>query len=73
MRLLKIYLNSITMSKDQPVKPETTDPIKESMNHPDGPSLTEMIYGKEEHDAAPIQNDSETANDKPGKSDLDKE
>lgn len=55
------------------VKPETTEPIKESMDHPDGPSLTEMLYGKEENSSDPMQNNSETANDKLGPADNDKD
>ncbi len=36
------------MSEEEPIKPEHEDPIKEAINHPNGPSLEEMIYGKED-------------------------
>jgi hypothetical protein len=36
------------MSDEEPIKSETKDPIKEAIDHPDGPSLEEMIYGKED-------------------------
>jgi hypothetical protein len=45
------------MSKNRPIKPENEDPIKEALSHPDGPSLNEMIYGKEENNIYPNQNE----------------
>jgi hypothetical protein len=48
------------MSKKQPIEPETKDPIKEAIDHPDGPGLDEMIYGKEEENKFPNQNEIES-------------
>lgn len=47
------------------IKPETTDPIKESIDHPDGPSLQEMIIGKEEENKYPTPKEMETDIRKP--------
>jgi hypothetical protein len=55
------------MSKHKLIKPENTDPIKEAISHPDGPSLEEMIYGKEEKNRYPNPNEKAVAEDKLGK------
>jgi hypothetical protein len=52
------------MSKHKLIKPENTDPIKEAISHPDGPSLQEMIYGKEEKNRYPNPNEKAVAKEK---------
>jgi len=37
-----------TKKKRRITKPASNDPMKEAKGHPDGPSLEEMVYGKEE-------------------------
>ena len=56
------------MSKHKLIKPESTDPIEEAISHPDGPSLQEMIYGKEEENRYPNPNEKEVVESKLGKS-----
>ena len=34
--------------KDKPVKKANSNPVKEAISHPDGPSLEEMLNGEEE-------------------------
>ncbi|MGZ3756874.1 MAG: hypothetical protein ACXVAY_04915 [Mucilaginibacter sp.] len=52
------------MNTQKRIKPESTDPIKEAISHPDGPSLQEMIYGKEEENRYPNPNEKEVAEEK---------
>ncbi len=33
--------------KDKPVKKANSNPVKEAISHPDGPSLEEMLNGEE--------------------------
>lgn len=40
-------------AKKEPVKKANPDPRKEAMGHPDGPSLQEMLNGKEEKNVRP--------------------
>lgn len=35
-------------TKKRITKPASNDPVKEALGHPDGPSLEEMLVGKEE-------------------------
>ncbi|HVS91297.1 MAG TPA: hypothetical protein VHE59_04645 [Mucilaginibacter sp.] len=36
------------ITKKRVTKPASTDPVKEAVGHPDGPSLEEMLNGQEE-------------------------
>ncbi|HEY4195810.1 MAG TPA: hypothetical protein VGM63_09770 [Mucilaginibacter sp.] len=35
-------------TKDKPIKKANPNPVKEAIGHPNGPSLEEMLNGKEE-------------------------
>ena len=51
-------------NKKRRIKPETDDPIKEAIDHPNGPSLTEMIYGKEDEETSYTARRKELKKDK---------
>jgi hypothetical protein len=34
--------------ENKPIKKANTDPVKEAINHPNGPGLSEMLNGEEE-------------------------
>jgi hypothetical protein len=43
-------------NKNKPIKPASTNPVKEAKSHPDGPSLEEMLNGQEEKKPQPGDN-----------------
>jgi hypothetical protein len=52
------------METNEPTKPETNNPVKEAIDHPDGASLEEMINGEEEPNYFPNQNEIDVAKER---------
>jgi hypothetical protein len=52
------------METNEPTKPETNKPTEEAISHPDGAGLEEMIYGEEEPDYFPNQNEIDVAKER---------
>ena len=50
--------------KKRTIKPASTDPRREAMGHPDGPSLTEMFYGEEEKKLSGVRQPKKDSDDK---------
>jgi hypothetical protein len=46
-------MNTDEENKSKRIKPASEDPVKEALSHPNGPSLTEMIDGKEDDKPSP--------------------
>jgi len=49
------------MNDEEPIKPQSTDPLEEAISHPNGPDLDEMLYGKEEENYYPSENETDVA------------